>query len=315
VYHRIARDSLDPWGLAVTPEHFEEQLLVLSRTRYPMHLSDFVDRFIDGTLRRDAVAVTFDDGYLDNFLAAKPLLVATGIPATVFLATSFIGQSSPFWWDELAYLILLADGPDTLELSAGSRRSRFEIGAEPPPPDLEAWRAWTPAETPRQAAYVAVWDTLRQMNADARSHALAEIRCSFSPKEGPSPSGRPLSHEEALQLASGPLMMIGAHTVTHPILTQIGQSDLSRELIDGKLACEALTNGRVSALAYPYGEYNDEVREATNAAKFTSGFCSRSKPVSDKSDVFALPRVQVPDCDGDSFEQLLCSISDVRIER
>ena len=72
MYHRIAEALIDPWDLAVSPDRFAEQLDCLRRSRHPLRLSEFIARLRDGTLPDDAVAVTFDDGYADNFLAAKP---------------------------------------------------------------------------------------------------------------------------------------------------------------------------------------------------------------------------------------------------
>jgi len=105
MYHRIANEAVDPWRLAVSPARFEEQLKVLRRTRHPLTLVDFVRRFKDGSLPAHAVALTFDDGYADNLLAAKPRLAAADVPATVFLATGYIDRPEEFWWDELARLL------------------------------------------------------------------------------------------------------------------------------------------------------------------------------------------------------------------
>src|SRR5687767_7178597 len=80
MYHRIARPSADPWGLAVRPDHFEEHLSVLRRRRSPLPMSEFVTRLEHATLPADAVAVTFDDGYVDNLLHAKPRLAAAAVP-------------------------------------------------------------------------------------------------------------------------------------------------------------------------------------------------------------------------------------------
>src|SRR5215470_438384 len=87
MYHRVAEIRFDPWGLAVAPAAFEEQLEVLCRTREPLPMSEFVGRLARGTLSDRAVALTFDDGYADNLLAAKPILAKYGVPATVFLTT------------------------------------------------------------------------------------------------------------------------------------------------------------------------------------------------------------------------------------
>src|SRR5262245_33356023 len=62
IYHRIAELDIDPWGLAVAPDGFQEQLAILRATREPFSMSAFVDRLERGKLPANAVAVTFDDG-------------------------------------------------------------------------------------------------------------------------------------------------------------------------------------------------------------------------------------------------------------
>jgi peptidoglycan/xylan/chitin deacetylase (PgdA/CDA1 family) len=86
MYHRIANSANDYWQLCVSPENFEQQLQVISK-------------------HRDHVAITFDDGYIDNYTAAKPLLEKHHLPATFFIATGNINSGKEFWWDELQQLI------------------------------------------------------------------------------------------------------------------------------------------------------------------------------------------------------------------
>src|SRR5271165_2456680 len=69
MYHRIADNPVDYFGLSVCPTRFEEHLRVLRRTRYPLPLTDFVRDLVAGSLRSNAVASTFDDGYVDNLVA------------------------------------------------------------------------------------------------------------------------------------------------------------------------------------------------------------------------------------------------------
>ena len=102
MYHRIAVPKVDPWGLTVSPERFAEQVQALRARRTILSTDAFVARLRSGDLPHDAVALTFDDGYLDNLRQAKPILEAAGVPATVFLATGRIGTGEEFWWDELA---------------------------------------------------------------------------------------------------------------------------------------------------------------------------------------------------------------------
>jgi hypothetical protein len=75
LYHRIAELSLDPYGLAVGPAEFRTQMAYLARVYRPMRLDDLVWAAREGSLPERAVAVTFDDGYLDNLEVASPILV------------------------------------------------------------------------------------------------------------------------------------------------------------------------------------------------------------------------------------------------
>jgi peptidoglycan/xylan/chitin deacetylase (PgdA/CDA1 family) len=62
LYHRIADLAVDPWQLAVAPDHFEEQLAVLCKIREPLAMTEFLDRLEEGRLPANAVCITFDDG-------------------------------------------------------------------------------------------------------------------------------------------------------------------------------------------------------------------------------------------------------------
>src|SRR5713101_4998257 len=220
MYHRIANEPTDPWGLAVSPAHFEEQLRVLRRTRRPVPLTEFVRNLAAGTLHPSAVAVTFDDGYADNLFAAKPRLAAADVSATVFLATGFLDRHGEFWWDELARLFLLTDEPRSFELAVRGLAMHFDFGADPPGCSAEGWRAWSIALTRRQAAYVAVWDSLRRLEDEEREALMIEVRSKMSKRDRSPGSGRPMTRAEVGALLTDGLVTIGEHTVSHPLLTR-----------------------------------------------------------------------------------------------
>jgi len=107
MYHRVATAEADPLELCVAPERFREQLELLGSLGEIVPLETLVrDRRGHGL----KVAVTFDDGYADNALAAAPLLAAEDASATVFVVAGAVGSARPFWWDRLAALIYDGDG-------------------------------------------------------------------------------------------------------------------------------------------------------------------------------------------------------------
>src|SRR5262249_11986659 len=108
MYHRVTELPNDPYLLAVTPEHFAEQMEEIRRYCVPMRLEELVDELEDGNIPNRGVVVTFDDGYADNLYQAKPLLERYEIPATVFVTAGQVGSRREFWWDELDRLLLQA---------------------------------------------------------------------------------------------------------------------------------------------------------------------------------------------------------------
>jgi hypothetical protein len=100
MYHRIAEEPNDPWALAVAPARFEEQLLVLRRTRHLLPLMDFIRHLKAGSLPAHSAAVTFDDGYADNLSIAAPILRKHHLPATLFIATGYL-DGGCMWNDKV----------------------------------------------------------------------------------------------------------------------------------------------------------------------------------------------------------------------
>ena len=113
LYHRIATEVFDPWSLAVSPEHFAEQMEWLACNRTILPLAEFARTHSEGTLASDATAITFDDGYACNVQVAAPILERLGLPATIFLPAEIVEQGRPFWWDELQAIVIDHPGEET----------------------------------------------------------------------------------------------------------------------------------------------------------------------------------------------------------
>jgi peptidoglycan/xylan/chitin deacetylase (PgdA/CDA1 family) len=298
MYHRVADEPIDPWALAVSPAHFEEQLSVIRRMRRPFPLIEFVDRLFAGTLPKDAVALTFDDGYVDNLELAKPRLSAADVPATVFLATGFLDSTEPFWWDELAALILSGESQSNLAQSV--RAAIPEIIAHS---DLLEDKSETTER--RRAVLYRVWEPLRRLNDQQRRSAMIELESQLAPRGRQSIANRAMTGSEVRALIADGLIAIGAHTVSHPVLAGLGAAACYREVAESKAACEVLIGAPVTTFAYPYGAFDTDAREAVRSAGLTVACSTRPGPAVSESDLLALPRVHVANLNGDAFEQSL----------
>ena len=88
-YHRIVDNvSFDRNKLSVSPRNFQTQIEFLKKTRKFVTLNEMISE-----RNANTVAVTFDDGYRDNYKIAANILTDYEIPASFFLATRFIDQS------------------------------------------------------------------------------------------------------------------------------------------------------------------------------------------------------------------------------
>lgn len=307
MYHRIADEPIDYWGLAVSPPYFEEHLLVLRRARRALPLAEFVHDFIAGTLPQDAVALTFDDGYVDNLLAGLPRLAAADVPATVFLATGYLDRIEPFWWDELARFILREHAPDRFEVVIRGQTMAFDL-ADEPSANQDDTAPVAPLNA-RHAVLEAIYQPLRRLDDEERRAVMIELRSILGAPDCGTSLGRPMTSGEVRMLASAGPVSIGAHTVTHPILSELETAARDREVTASKRACEALIGAPVAAFAYPFGEFDAGTRETVKSAGFAFACSTKRGPVVTTSDVFALPRIYVPNLDGDAFEQRIRSAS------
>jgi peptidoglycan/xylan/chitin deacetylase (PgdA/CDA1 family) len=306
MYHRVATEPVDPWGLAVSPLNFQEQVEVLRRTRRPMPLRQFVDDFVGGSLAANAVAITFDDGYLDNLVAAKPILAAYDAPATVFFVTGQLDGPKEFWWDELGRLVLLASGSHTIELVIRGNAIRLSLDGDSGA--SSGWRAWSPPQSQRQEAFAQIWSICRSLEEEERGLVLAELRSRLDQADLPPATSRAMSRSEAQTLAHDGLVTIGAHTVVHPMLTRLSANRRKSEIIESKVACETLIGERVGGFAYPYGELDGDLEDMVCSAGFSYACSTKSNPVTSGARLTALPRYQVFDYHGDAFEQWLRSV-------
>ena len=101
LFHRVADVTHDIHGLAVSPAAFRSQMEQLRESWQVLPLRELAAAAANGEPPDRAVALTFDDGYLDNLETAAPILAELGLPATFFLTTETRSGCRRFWWDVL----------------------------------------------------------------------------------------------------------------------------------------------------------------------------------------------------------------------
>ena len=291
LYHRVADLPLDPLLLSVTPAHFEEHLQVLSRLTKPQSLRGLVRSLKANEVTPHGAVITFDDGAADNLHNAKPLLERYNIPATVFVATEYSKGEREFWWDELERLLLV---PRQLPNSLNLKLNGTSV-------------SWNSNES-REQLYQHLGDSLRLLPSAKRFDILGELQRWAGHGTTPRQTHRALTHQEIRQLADGGLVEIGAHTVTHPVLSAIPVAQQQQEISESKTQLEQILDQPVESFAYPYGTRDDYTRDSVEIVKQTNFSCACSNftgVVQPRTSLYELPRLVVRDWDGDEFERRL----------
>jgi peptidoglycan/xylan/chitin deacetylase (PgdA/CDA1 family) len=249
VYHRVISEPDPLVPDQVCAREFDWQLAVLGRWFTVLPLREAAVRLRGGTLPVRAACVTFDDGYSDNVTVALPILRRRGVPATFFLATSFI-DGGIMWNDSVIETLRRAQGDtldarciglDTLSISTiGLRRQAIERA-------LAALKYLPLGERQRRVEDLA-----------------AETSCSL-------PSDLMMTAEQVRHLRVSD-MEIGAHTVTHPILAQLDPERAGSEIRDSKRRLEEITGNPVTLFAYPNGKPGRDYRREHVGMVRESGF-------------------------------------------
>lgn len=271
IFHRVrpARDPLFPGEPDVM--RFETEMRWIKSWFNVLPLPEAVQRLRDGALPARAASITFDDGYADNFTVAMPVLQRLGLSATFFIATGFL-DGGRMWNDTVIEAVRAAREPllDLVPLRLG-RHSVATIESRRASINqlLGMLKYREPAE--------------RQQLADALAGVvgLGGVRDLM------------LTAEQVRRMAQSG-MTIGAHTVSHPILSRVTVEQARSEMAQSKKRLESVVGREVSLFAYPNGKpqvdysavHVDVAREVGFVAAVSTGWGAAKKDC----DLFQIPR-------------------------
>jgi peptidoglycan/xylan/chitin deacetylase (PgdA/CDA1 family) len=265
-YHRIRPDSaeaptlFDDGVYTAKAEQFFRQMRWLKRHARILSEQDLID-WIEKDPRSDqktkcpSVVITFDDGYIDNYSIAYPILKSLLIPAMFFICTEMIWERKLRWWDVLAYLIkqcrkssLVLDGHEY-----PLRNNRLKLIAE-----LQSRMKQYPSE---------------RIERDIR--LLAGVTEMDLPPDDV--QDRELMTREQIREMSANRMAIGSHAHTHQALSCLDHGQHEMELTVSKQLLEEATGKPVRSVSYPFGLYQyipSAILDAAGKCGYRLGFTS-----------------------------------------
>ena len=317
-YHKVNDPKVDTWALSVSPERFFEQMRALRAVAEPCTLTDIAVGLLRGDLPHNAVAVTFDDGYLNNLLNAKPILEKFEIPATVFVCAGWVGRDDELWWDQLERALLLTmELPNQLELNVDGQHFEWNVlpgrdGGSTQAPRIQ----FTVDDLPsRHKFYHDVWEAIRRMPPDSQIEAMQKISAWSGIRPDARHDSYPMNAQELADITAGGLIEIGAHTVSHPLLPAHSSGFQRHEILNGKSQLERILGIPIYAFAYPYGEYDHASLDTVREAEFLCACTTVQNICTVGTSVYELPRVTIKNWGGQEFANIVVNRMGLREQK
>jgi len=289
MYHRISSGA-DHWSLRPTsPDIFENQIRYFSQNYEIVSLHQVVKYLAERKLPEDkkTLVITFDDGYKDNHACAYPILKKYGAPVTIFLIAQHIGSEELFWWDKVAYLVQHTTLTE-LQLDELGRYS-LESG-----PD-------------RSGVTHRICQGLMSV-PDQRKNMLIGKLQNICGLEVPKNLGKEmiLSWDEVREMSENGIDF-GAHTLTHPILTNMPLDTARQEIVSSKREIQNRIGKNVDFFGYPNGVYSGDVTNIVRESGFVGAITTDPNWISTRTDPYLLGRV--PGCgDFNTQKAVLCGL-------
>jgi sugar transferase (PEP-CTERM/EpsH1 system associated) len=250
-YHRVLplpESLLYPFQSMVMPRDlFEQQIAHLKQHYTMLTLSEAVSRLRTRDLPPRAVAVTFDDGYRDNFECALPILKKYGIPATFFVVTGALEGKNRFLWDEVTSRVRQIRDEGTLETLLRD--------------SLPGWLAekvrLLGAGEPADKIAERVVDDMNRVPPGEREAGLSALRRVTPDNAYADP---PLMTWDEVREMRRAGMLVGAHTQSHPFLDEL-DLDAARGEIEGSIrTLEERLGEPISLFSYPRGRFKNDLK-------------------------------------------------------
>lgn len=249
MYHRVLPEhecrNYPLESLVVPDQAFEEQVNWLQHHCRVLPVREALLAFNsagNAASRRPIVALTFDDGYLDNYNAVAPMLERRDMRATFFVTTGFVAKGGPLWFDQAAHVWKHLSAPvrrDMIHLFQQERLFPQSINV-PDAPDVPWWM-----QQLKQLPFV----VRQKCILAAAENAAHDLNYDLF---------QPMQPEHLRKLAKVGHEIAG-HTVNHPILTQLDDRRILHELAHSRATLQNWTDDSIQGLCYPNGNFNSRV--------------------------------------------------------
>lgn len=273
-YHRVVEDfdrsAKTSIPSMLTSTRMLERHIDWVARRFSLVSLDEIGQYLlaERSFDKPPAAITFDDGYSDNYHHGFPLLKRKGIPAAVFVVSGLVGTGAPQLFDRL-YLLLRRIESRGLSLAQTINSAARAAGVE--------GISTLPDQAAEDEPFRFMTQLLKSVPRESVERIVTEIqRTAVTLDEKDMDEFAPLSWDMIRKMHHGGIT-IGSHTKSHTLLTSESAETAAEQLAESKAAIEKQLQAPIRHFAYPDGRFNPRVVEAVNSTgyRFAYSICMR----------------------------------------
>jgi peptidoglycan/xylan/chitin deacetylase (PgdA/CDA1 family) len=292
MYHRVLDQqqrevSGSHPGIIVSRETFDRQMAFLKRRFVVLSAEEFAGRLEQGLpFQSSSCLITFDDGWIDNFTNALPILARRELPALIFLPVNFIGRRRLFWQEALTHLLLRVvrevrsnpDARDRFRAILSDAQLEFVL-------DL-------PDHNPRPAIAEAV-GAQKGTALQARERLLGSLTQALDVRADELSTTDAFVDWNQIAAMTRDRIEFGGHGAEHHLLTNIPAVQAKSDIRDSKDVLDARLGRPASTFSYPNGAWNPDLAREVKSTGYRLAFTTEPGYVSCDDDPLTLRRLNI----------------------
>jgi peptidoglycan/xylan/chitin deacetylase (PgdA/CDA1 family) len=314
MYHRVlpkwhAVEAAVQSGMYVTPETFERHLVFLKEHFEVLSLQELLEAWKGRTIAKSLAycAFTFDDGWLDNYVHAYPLLKKYGVRATIFVPTDFIGTSRWFWPEQLTYLL---DRIGSAAVPSERRKDAHRITAQYFGQETQNRFESACQANARERAFDRIIEQGKELPPDQIERYVQALGASLDVTW---PSERLLMNWDEVRDMSQNGITFGSHSCSHRLLTKLSMWEVEEELSQSKATLERQQVRPVPVFCYPNGNYTPAIQRSVLANGYEAAVsCRVGCESAEPQDLLALKRIGLHNDASHTIPLLALALSGIR---
>jgi len=287
MYHRVLpeydrKESFSYSGIIVSPETFEMHIQFLSKHFNVISSDQFVNHITEKVpFKNNSCLITFDDGWVDNYNHAYPILKKAQTPATIFIPVDYIDSKNLFWQESMGHIIyhLLGSSHDAA-IKTITSLGLTKLTSLPKNQQKKHIMDFVRAQ--KDKPYDKLEQLQRELDEASSGHPISQTTDSY------------LNWAQITEMAKSGIIF-DSHACSHKILTRLSPQKITEELSRAKHTIEEKTSRPVLTIAYPNGNCDNTVESVASSCEYKIGFTTRRGTVNHNSSAFTINRINIKD--------------------